>query len=270
MSIQANIATLKTLQVVDARILSMRTELTEERSNMDEKSETHVGLVTTIANLEGIVESMESTRGELNGELKQHNAQIEKSREKMARCRNEKEANAAQREMEEIRRLCRDREHEITKLAGLMEDAAADLAKVEEERVAIASQIDDSQGAQVSRVRELEESLEVQLKKRATALDALTALMKRRYEAVAKVRGSGSAAVVKGGCAACHIELSPRLFQEVMRLTELHQCPSCMRFLYYEEPATLAEIEAKEKADAEAEADAEALKESSDEGASDS
>ncbi len=241
MSIQASFATLKTLQVVDARIVVMQSEVEEERAKMDEKSERHVALVTQIANLEGIVESMESTKTELNGELRQLNVQIEKSREKMTRCRNEKEANAASREMEEIRRLCRDREIEISKLGGFMEDASVDLKKVEEERIAIAGQIDETQGAQATRVRELEKNLEEEIKKRGDALATLTPLVQRRYEAVCKKRGTGSAAVVKGGCAACHIELSPMVYQEIMRLKELFQCPSCLRFLYYEVPASADE-----------------------------
>lgn len=236
MSIQAIIPALKTLEVVDTRIVQLQTELEGERVHMDEESERHVALVTKIANVEGLVEAMEKTRGELHGELRQLNVQLDKAREKMARCRNEREANAAQRELEELRRLFRDREFEIQKLGGLLEEAGVDLAKVESERADIASQIDGTQGVAAAKVRELEQSLAEQTKKRAAALSGISASMQRRYDVVCKRRGTGTAAVVNGSCTACHISLSPMLYQEIMRLAEFFQCPSCMRFLYYETP----------------------------------
>src|SRR5690606_22081995 len=131
---------------VDTRIVQLQTELEGGRAHMDEESERHVALVTKIANVEGLIEAMAKTRGELHGEVRQLNVQLEKAREKMARCRNEREANAAQRELEELRRLFREREFEIQKLGSLLEEAAADLAKVEGERAEIASQIDGTQG----------------------------------------------------------------------------------------------------------------------------
>ncbi len=251
MSIQASIAILKTLQVVDERILQLQSELSEERANMDEKSERHVALVTKIANLEGAVERMEGTRSELNGELRQLNVQVDKAREKMARCRNEREANAAQRELEEIRRMHREREFEIQKLVGLIDDARADLSKVEEERSSISEQIDETQGVAAEKVRDLEARLAEEQGKRSRALEGLGPSLRGRYETVTKRRGTGVAAAVDGSCSACHIELSPMIYQEIMRLQELHVCPSCHRILYYSDtvPDTATPAQATSGAD---------------------
>jgi predicted nucleic acid-binding Zn-ribbon protein len=70
---------------------------------------------------------------------------------------------------------------------------------------------------------------------------------------VTKRRGTGVAAAIDGSCSACHIELSPMIYQEIKRVTELHVCPSCHRILYYSESAS--EADARAKAAAEAEAD---------------
>ena len=51
------------------------------------------------------VEQMERTRGELIQEARQISVQMERSREKLSRCRTEREANAAQREIEELRKI---------------------------------------------------------------------------------------------------------------------------------------------------------------------
>ncbi len=201
---------------------------------MDEKSERHVELVTRIANLESIIEKMEGTKNELHQEQRQLTIQVDKSREKMARCRNEKEANAVQRELEEIRRLTRDRDFEIQKLSGLIDDARADLAKIEGERQEIASQIDETQGEASKKVHDIENTLAEQVNKRTKALEGLAPQLRRRYEVVVAKRGIGAAAVKKGSCSTCHIELSPMQYQEIMRLQELSECPSCHCILYYE------------------------------------
>lgn len=235
MSIQASITTLKTLHVLDSRIAKLEAELSTERVSIDEKSERHIALATHAAKIAGTIDGMEGTKGELNGELRQHLALGEKSREKMARCRNEREANAAQREVEEVRRLCRERESEITKLTGLIEDARADLAKIDTEREEVGGQIDETQGEATAKVRELQGTLEVELKKRAEVLDQLPPGLRRQYVAVQKKRGSGVAALIDGSCTACHISLSPMIYQEIMREQELHQCPSCLRLLFLAE-----------------------------------
>jgi hypothetical protein len=236
-SIQSSIATLQTLQVLDSRIAKLEAELGTEKGGMDEQSEQHVALVAEVSRLGKIIASMEATKGELNTELRQHNLLVDKTREKMARCRNEREANAAQRELEEIRRMSRERELEIQKLSGLIDDARADLDKADSQRQSIGSQIDETGGELAEKVRALSDALAVETEKRQQTVERLAPTLRRTYLAVRERRGTGSAAVFEGCCTACHISLSPMLYQSIMRQTELHQCPSCHRLLYFSETA---------------------------------
>ena len=78
---------------------------------------------------------MERTRNDLSGELRQMSRQIERSREKLSRCRTEREANAAQRELEELRKLYRDREQDIERLEALIGQAREESLNVNSERL---------------------------------------------------------------------------------------------------------------------------------------
>jgi len=231
-SIQASFAILQTLQVVDQRIAKLEAELGTERARISDKAERHAALLSRIAKIDAIVIAMEGTRNELNQELRQNLIQVDKAREKMTRCRNEREANAAQREVEEVRRLSRERELEIQKLAGLIADARADVKTLETERDEVSGQIDETEGLAVQRVRELEINLNEQNTRRDRALDQLPTTVQSRYRAVHAKRGSGTGAVIDASCAACHISLSPMLFQELMRMQEFFQCANCHRLLY--------------------------------------
>ncbi|HXS17300.1 MAG TPA: C4-type zinc ribbon domain-containing protein [Polyangiaceae bacterium] len=257
MSIQASFATLQTLQVVDLRIAKLEAELATERAGISDKAERQAALLSRISKVESIVAVMESTRHELNQELRQHLLQVDKTREKLARCRNEREANAAQREMEEVRRLCKERETEIQKLLGLIADARADVALLEQERNAVAEQIDELDGQAALRVRALESSLEEQQGKREAALGKLPTTVQGRYHAVHARRSTGTAAAVDGSCTACHISLSPMLYQELMRMQEFFQCPSCHRLLYLTDAPEELQSDLETQADLEAQSDLE-------------
>jgi hypothetical protein len=149
----------------------------------------------------------------------------------MMRCRNEREANAVQRELEELRRVFREREHETGKLAGLIDAARSDLETAKEERDAIASELDATQGEATTKIRSLEAAIGERQTERRQASEAVDKVLFRRYEAVRQRRGSGLANAKDGMCVACHIALPPMLYQKILHETELFQCPSCQRIL---------------------------------------
>jgi uncharacterized protein len=227
-SIQASFAILQTLHVVDQRIGKLEVKLGSERAGISDKSERHAALLARVAKIESIIVTMEGTRNELNQELRQHLNQVDKAREKMTRCRNEKEANAAQREMEEVRRMSKEREMELQKLVGLITDARADVQAMESERLEVSSHIDETEGLAAVRVRELEADLAEQKKKRQTALGQLPASVQSRYLAVHNRRGSGTAAIVDGTCVACHIISGIDAHAGVLPVRELP--PLALRF----------------------------------------
>src|SRR5690242_15993281 len=99
---------------------------------------------------------MDKTRGILYGELRQLTVQVDKAREKMARCRNEREANAASREMEELRRIQRERENEIQKLVGLGDEGRADLETVQAQLEELAREIGDNDASLGAKMGDLE------------------------------------------------------------------------------------------------------------------
>src|SRR5690606_16990221 len=127
------------------------------------------------------------------GEMRQASLQLDRSREKMMRCRNEREANAVQRELEELRRVFRERELETQKLVGLIDEARADLTAATDERDQISSEIDATGGAATTRIRELSANLATEQAKRESLLSELDGLIRRKYEIVRQKRGSGLA-----------------------------------------------------------------------------
>ncbi len=243
MSIASKISTLKTLASLDANILKLSEQLKKERAGMDEKSQKHSLLLAEAEHISSRITQIEGTKSEVQGDLRQTSSLLEKSREKMQRCRNEREANAVQRELEELHRLIRERESDVKKLQGFIELAKADLEAVTTEKDAAAAEIDGSEGEAVKRVQGLQAEHDQAALRREEVIVELGGSLRRRYDSILSRRGTAIARAQKGQCTACHIELSPMLYQNIMRLEEVNTCPSCLRILYWE-PETVAAEEA--------------------------
>jgi predicted nucleic acid-binding Zn-ribbon protein len=96
---------------------------------------------------------------------------------------------------------------------------------------------------------DLESGVAEQRSQRKALAAAVPKVLYRRYELVRKRRGSAVAWTATGTCSACHIAISPMMFQKLRRGEELDQCPSCQRILYFreeppvEEPSTGVEAQ---------------------------
>jgi len=162
--------------------------------------------------------------------------QMERSREKLSRCRTEREVNAAQREVEELRKLYRDREVEVDKLSSLIDQARNESDTTVKERDGIAAELGSTEGDVTTKLTELERDANSKRKVRVGLAEKVTPVLYRRYETIRKKKGSSIAHVTDGTCSACHMRIPPMMFQKMMRGDDFDQCPSCARIIYYRPP----------------------------------
>jgi predicted nucleic acid-binding Zn-ribbon protein len=232
-SIQSQIDALEKLSGLDAELKDLSDVLRKERGELD-------GLRTRLADLVGrltrgktSIEEMERARGDLMGELRQMTIQIDRSREKLPRCRTEREANAVQRELEELRKLHRDREVEIEKLDALIEQGRSDVTSVLGEHDKTEGELNAIEDGATGRIAEAQSAFDERSKLRLDLVKAVPAQLYRRYELVRSKRGTALAYTHTGICSACNMHLQPMLFQKLKRGEGLEQCPSCNRIIYF-------------------------------------
>lgn len=238
MNMQVQIEALERLSVLDAELTLLHEELARERQALHDKKKYLEELDQKLGRARGSITEMERLRGDLIQETRQMSVQIEKSREKLSRCRTEREANAAQREVEELRKLYRDRELEIDKLGALVDQARGEVETTDAEKSRLLSELGESEGAVATRLNEVETQLAGQQEARKEVVAKVQPVLYRRYELVRKRRGTAIAFTDQGTCSACHMTLPPQLFQLLKRNIEFGQCPSCNRILYFRpEPA---------------------------------
>jgi predicted nucleic acid-binding Zn-ribbon protein len=234
---QAQIDALERLATLDAEIKELQEQLSRERDGLSRKKQQMSELDTKLTRDRTSIEEMDRVRNELHQELRQMSLQIDKSREKLARCRTEREANAAQREVEELRKLYRDREIEIDKLTSLADQARGEIESTSSAREKIAGDLGETEGATATRLSEVESQAAVKEAARKELVAQVQPVLYRRYELVRKRKGTALAHTVEGTCSECHMRLPPMLFQKLMRSEEFGQCPSCHRILYFRDEA---------------------------------
>jgi hypothetical protein len=238
--IQPQIEILEQLSAVDAEILRVDEELGREREALGQKKAHLEQLEAKLLRDRQSCEDMDKTRNDLMTEMRQMSLQVEKSREKLSRCRTEREANAAQREVEELRKLFRDREVEIEKLTSLSDSARGEIERTTAEREKIVSELGAREGAVAAQLMELEKISAEQHERRKDIVAKVPVVLYRRYEMIRKRRGTATAPVLDGTCTACHMRLPPMAFHQLMRGDDFGQCPSCNRIIYVP-PALSAE-----------------------------
>ncbi len=241
MNIQTQIEALEALAVVDADLKELNEELDREREALAGQRSHLDELEESLSSAHSSIEDMERMRNELMQEVRQMSVQVEKSREKLSRCRTEREANAAQREVEELRKLYRDREIEIEKLVGLIDQARGDIEKTQSEYDELAKELGASQSSVETHLGEVERRAKSKQDERKQYVDKIKPQLYRRYELVRKRKGTAIAFASDGTCSACHMLLPPMLFQQLRRGEDFGQCPSCNRILYFRAEPPAAE-----------------------------
>jgi uncharacterized protein len=242
-SIQSQIDALEKLSELDAELKEVGDVLRKERGELDTKRTRLAELIERLSRGKTSIEEMEKARGDLMGEARQMLIQIERSREKLSRCRTEREANAVQRELEELRKLHRDREIEVEKLDGLIDQGRADVTAVLGEHDKIEAELEAIEDETTGRITEAQAKMDAGSQRRVELVKAVPPQLYRRYELVRSRRGTALAYTHTGICSACNIQLQPMLFQKLKRGEEIGQCPSCNRIIYFRAVVTAGNSE---------------------------
>jgi predicted nucleic acid-binding Zn-ribbon protein len=236
LTIPEQIRALEKLAQIDSELKELQEQLSQERSTLD-------GLKSGIAKLDEklggdrtSLSAMDKTRGELVQDVRNMNQQLDHSREKLSRSRTEREANAAQRELEELRKLVRDREEEIGKLTADADAARQQIETTEAEHRRLAEELAAREGDISSKLGEVGGKAREKSTEREVAVKALPAQLYRRYDMIRLKRGTALAQTSDGTCKACHMSLPPQLFHRLRREPIIEQCPSCHRLIYFVAP----------------------------------
>ncbi len=246
-SVPDQIKALEELAAIDAELKILGDDLQQERGALDAQRKKLAGLEEKLKGDRAQLAAIDKLRSEYLIEVRTMMQQLEHSREKINRARNEREANAAQRELEELRKLIRDREDEIGRLTTDAEGSRQQIDTADEESKKVSGDLGATEGGVQSKLLDIESQRAERSTARAEAIKKIPVALFRRYDMIRQKRGTGIAQTTNGTCKACNMTLPPQLFHRLRREPMLEQCPSCNRIIYYVPPVAAAVEATSEK-----------------------
>ncbi|MEM9696760.1 MAG: C4-type zinc ribbon domain-containing protein [Myxococcota bacterium] len=250
MSIEQQITHLEELVTFDATIKRLSEDVGEKRGRLGGLREEVKELEDGITAYRASISEMEKTRSELVQEIRQVSTQVSRSRERLQRARNSREVNAAERELDELRKIQRDREEELRKLADLSEQARLSVIDSQGRKEELGATLEGTEEGDTQTIASLEAELNEVTTKRQDLFSKLPRMLQRRYD---RLHHRGKVPVAKthdGTCLGCFVKLPPMLFQNMLATRQLGECPNCKRILYYEPKPVPVEEDANEGEDA--------------------
>lgn len=243
MSNSEQIRALEELAAMDAEVKMLEERLAEERGVLDTLKDGLKKLDERLAVDRATVAAADKQRGALMIDIRTMTQQIEHSREKLGRSRTEREQQAAQRELEELRKLVRDREDEIQRIDVDSASVRTAVEATEAERKRIEEELAAKEGDIQAKVTQLEADRARKGGGRDSLVKKLPPPLYRRYEMIRGRRGNAVATTTDGTCKACNMALPPQLFHKLRREPLLEQCPSCNRIIYFAPPAQATKVD---------------------------
>jgi predicted nucleic acid-binding Zn-ribbon protein len=227
------IRALEELAAMDAEVKALEEKLAEGRGVLESLKESLKKLDERLQTDRATVAAADKHRNELHIDIRTMTQQIEHSREKLNRSRTERESQAAQRELEELRKLVRDREEEIQRIDGDTALVRAQVETTEAEHKKIGDELAAKEGDIQAKVNQLDADRQERGGGRDGIVKRLPPQLYRRYEQIRGRRGAAIAQTTDGTCNKCNMALPPQLYHRLRREPLIEQCPSCNRIIYF-------------------------------------
>jgi len=207
------------LSKVDDQIKKLDLELDASRTIV-EKSET-------------ALDDLRKKYRDIETELNMNAPRIEKSKEKLRAVKNNKEYQSLLKEIEELKKQSSSMEDNMLECLEQIESSEASVKNSEIEFRSIEERIllEKEDVAEESEKGGLElQALNADWEKVSVAVDPD---ILQTFEKVRQLVGGVTIApVINAVCQACHMNIPPQLYNELLRFDSLKYCPSCQRIIY--------------------------------------
>jgi predicted nucleic acid-binding Zn-ribbon protein len=174
---------------------------------------------------------------------------LSRFREQLMAVKTNKEYTAVQHEI--VTAEANVQEHENTILEHMLEldDLTAAVTAADAALAASRADIEQTKAALEAERVELERTRASTAGQRTTLTETIGAPAQALFERISKQRQGIAVVEARNGlCTLCNVRLRPQVFNQILLNTELIQCDSCKRILYYDpnaKPAAATTVDAR-------------------------
>ena len=222
------------LQAIDDDLRHLR----DARSGLEKiELENQESLVVFDKMLAAVAERLQETRAfvhEKEEEIRDAEANIGRSRQRMAGIQSQKELTALNKELETARRAVQARTEELAKLQEQLKVAESDHDRRSAERTTLAAEMSVVEQHQRDLITSKLVSVNDLQARRKVIQSKLSRELLSKYERISKGRnGQAVIALSTETCTGCNIAVPPQVFIRLIRGETMEQCAHCSRLLVY-------------------------------------
>jgi hypothetical protein len=231
--VQRAIEDLSELQKIDLEVFRIDTQLKELPAKLADLK-THLDRIYGIIDRERKqLADDDKYLAELQQEVLLQNELLTKSKGKMASSRNEREVNAAQREIDMIKGAIQVREKEILQLLETVETLKKSIAAKEEQFRELQAGFQTREAETQKQMAQLDAERAGHVAQRAAIEKRVPRETLSLYDRIRKRKPQAMVEVIGGNCQGCHLQIPPQIYNEVQRGERVLQCPNCTRIIYW-------------------------------------
>jgi uncharacterized protein len=186
------------------------------------------------------VDAKKNAIGEIEKTQRQTQAAMDLNKDRLTRAtsklesvQNSQEFQAANKEIDQLKKLNSSLEEQIKKSKEDIESGNKDLTALDAQYAKVKGERDAQSAVLSGQSGQLDEEIaafNVERKKYTTTIDSRVLA---QYDRVRGARGGVAFVPAVGGrCSGCNMMVPPQLFNEIQRATAIQACPSCHRILF--------------------------------------
>ncbi len=238
------IEVLDTLQHIDMELNKIEADLNEYPKKISAFEEELKNLIENLENLKNECDEFTKNKSAIERDITKNEEMIKKSEEKLFEIKTHKEYEALQKEIAETKRMNSDLEDRLLDEMEKIEKIETEIFHGEEELATKESEYQEKIAVLREKLDELKSAYGPMSEEKEEIVSKVSPDILPIYEKLSKRNGTILALVKNEVCTGCHMNIPPQLFNEVLTLSRIIQCPNCQKILYVEEELN-SEAEAK-------------------------
>ena len=224
------------LQKLDDEIVEHRNQLADIPVQIDSEFKELEDKKKILSIAKEEIDTLQKNRKAIESEVQGKNDHMAKAKTKLPAVKTNKEYTAILSEVDAIKKKVESLEDKELEIMEVLEDKQKGLPAIEKKCKEEDSHFQEYKTKKADELDRVTKEMNPLLAKRETVKSQIDTVIFQRYEKVAKSRGGKAVVSLQENiCQGCFQQILPQMVINVKVGESIHQCSSCLCFLYWEE-----------------------------------
>lgn len=229
------IVVLDELQRIDMELSELEVSLKEYPERITAYEQELETSCNTLTELNNQNEQHTKNKSKLEQEISGNEEMIKKSEEKLFNIKTHKEYAALQKEISDTKRMNSELEESLIEEMEKIEQIESKISEMDQELSTKEEEYREKINGFKEKLEEVKTLYEPKRAEKESVVSKISPDILPIYEKVKRRDGTVLALAKNEVCTGCHMNIPPQLFNEVLTLSRIIQCPNCHKILYCEE-----------------------------------